>query len=525
MRKLLIVLAVLMIFSASNLFAAKNITNVTLAFDKSSTIARSITGGAMNLKTGHIIVSDWTFAGWTATPPRIGEYFSCVDGSKLGNLLIDSTTLMYTDMTTRNGYPMMGYACDNDGVIWGYFEGTRFIPSGTYTGQTSNFNVTFNTFIRFATEDSLPTFAPEPSFSVFTDTLGYVTTIRQEDTGNLPDFTRAGTAVGGWSEGNLRVGFCGNSDTGRIRIFGTRDGLNLVSVDTIPSPAAKVGVAFDPRYTDYSGFPNVVYGSEPWAAPDVFAYKHVKMGGAWSQITAAAYPGIWNRSSTEFTVYIASISTTTTVVLTNPSNVGCTVDVPWGIYIAHDYYRQNIMFSDTDDAGLPLGDIWGGSSGPTDYPQMRNGSSICYNQPLVVYLDTTTHRVITVMRHIAGSSGIIGWNYQIDYTPTNSLEVYTNPLNAITSPGGSVTINALRGVIPYTWSFVDSLGGSLDTTIGSVVVYTASTTPGTAQIKVTDAGFQERIVNIYITTTSAPLASESEIIPAAREVIRFELFE
>jgi hypothetical protein len=88
------------------------------------------------------------------------------------------------------------------------------------------------------------------------------------------------------------------------------------------------------------------------------------------------------------------------------------------------------------------------------------------------------------------------------------------------NPGGTQAFSVSNGTGPYTWSLETSAAnqGSLDTTGGSSVVFTAGSATGTLRVKVTDSASNEALSGlITVSPTSAPLFMEERNLTLIRK--------
>lgn len=70
------------------------------------------------------------------------------------------------------------------------------------------------------------------------------------------------------------------------------------------------------------------------------------------------------------------------------------------------------------------------------------------------------------------------------------------------APGGTVTFSVIGGTAPYTWT-IQSGGGSMSSTTGASITYTAGSSIGVAFLSVTDANNNSANATVTISSTNS----------------------
>jgi hypothetical protein len=143
--------------------------------------------------------------------------------------------------------------------------------------------------------------------------------------------------------------------------------------------------------------------------------------------------------------------------------------------------------------------------------------------------DTGDEGGITVTEDVNGN--IVAFFGNAFGTPAGDIIAFRFPKSdppIAVSPGVAINLNpsgiqgfsVSNGTPPYTWSLVTSAAnqGSLDTTGGSSVVFTAGSATGTLRVKVTDSASIEALSGlITVSPTSAPLFMEERNLTLIRK--------
>jgi hypothetical protein len=335
-----------------------------------------------------------------------------------------------------------------------------------------------------------------------------------------PGLARTLNIVGSGS--NKFIYWTGPADNGPIHIARSTDGgLTFLDWDRIPVPAGKSGVTADPRTIDSFGGATVVYGQEQAITNSGVSYKWIKVNPGFVDPTTtnSALRSDWVRDSTG---HFLIDNVDTTYPGFNPIGTirigDSALDTAFNVLmLAGRGTQSGLLYMLDPDTGSVLG---------SHTTQEINNLGGLRTQIEIAYISSSIHRALITNRYPADGSGALGAAVvAIDYTPASTPVAV--PASIITNPNGTpVNITVSGGAPPYTWVVSDASLGSLDTTIGSSVIFTPGSTVTTGTITVTDASAIPFVINVTISPTSAPLVSDLSVIPLNRkDIIRFDFFE
>jgi hypothetical protein len=152
-----------------------------------------------------------------------------------------------------------------------------------------------------------------------------------------------------------------------------------------------------------------------------------------------------------------------------------------------------------------------------------NLSNVINADPLFASIDSTNPNFLNVTNYAFSTAGSSGTPLAGGARYTGTLPLSLSPLGPITmTPGATKDFTASGGTNNFSWSLSNSTVGSINTTAGAAVTFSALSV-GSVDLTVSDPGLplQQLTATINVIATSAPLFIDA----VENKEVRFEIFE